>query len=203
MPRISAGTFVRFAGASAREKQSLVRRAIASGGEWPGYRPRDDYWVRLRNSLKRMLRAGDFSGGSVAREVAAFPIARRSEAGAILSAFAAGWPALGIVAVDGPRAAVVLSGFSINCLPHATVLMGGRRLALRFSYGYSTLVPRDERTHLELLRMALRSSGGTPAVLRVRGPTIHVPRRDATAAALIQAEARQLMSLWRANGGPI
>lgn len=67
MPRICASNFVTFVKASARGKQRLVTRAIANG-KWPGYRPRDDYWVRMRNALERLLRSGDFTAGAIARD---------------------------------------------------------------------------------------------------------------------------------------
>jgi hypothetical protein len=202
VPRISASNFVTFAKASARGKQRLVTRAIANG-KWPGYRPRDDYWVRMRNALKRLLRSGDFTTGAIAREVGLFPSSRQAEAAAILTPFAAGWPALRAEVIPGDRLLVDLSGFTISCLPHATVRLGQRRLALRFTYGHAPQLSGDEKMHLELLRLALGKSGVIPGVLQVRGPNIHVPRRNPALVATVRAEARFLMSLWQANGGPM
>ena len=202
MPRISAGTFVTFAKASARTKQRLVARAIADG-KWPGYRAPDDYWVRMRNALKRMLKSGDYSARAVTREVADFPPSRRADAASMLTAFAATWPTLGAEVIEGHRLTIELSGFAITSLPHATVRLGKRRLALRFSYGHTTLVSSDEQLHLELLRLALGKSGVIPGILQVRGPSIYVPRRKPAAVAMLHAEARFLINLWKANGGPL
>jgi hypothetical protein len=72
MPKISAANLVRFANASATQKRRLVARTIADG-KWPGYAPRDDYWVRMRNGLKRLIRTGVFSAPAIAAEIARFP----------------------------------------------------------------------------------------------------------------------------------
>jgi hypothetical protein len=120
----------------------------------------------------------------------------------MLSAFARAWPALNATAIPGTELVVALSGFAIRCLPHATVRVGSRRYALRFSYRHSTLLSHDDKAHVELLRLALRGSGIRAAVLNVRSSTTHVPRRDAGVVAFLRAEAGQLSILWRAAGGP-
>lgn len=121
----------------------------------------------------------------------------------MLTAFAAGWSTLGARVIEGNRLRVDLSGFTISCLPHTTVRLGHRRLVLRFSYGHAPLVSTDEKMHLEMLRLALGKSGITPGVLRIRGPEIYIPRRNPALIATLRAEARFLMSLWQANGGPM
>jgi hypothetical protein len=65
------------------------------------------------------------------------------------------------------------------------------------------LVSSDEQLHLELLRLALGKSGVISGILQVRGPSIYVPRRKPAAVAMLHAEARFLINLWKANGGPL
>jgi hypothetical protein len=129
----------------------------------------------MRNALKRMLKSGYYTARAIAAEVTRFPPSRQSEAVAVLTAFAGGWPSLGAEVIAGQRLTVELSQFAITCLPHATVRLNQQRLALRFSYGQIAVVPPDEKKHLELLRLALTPSGVVPAVLRVRGSSIYVP----------------------------
>lgn len=202
MPQVSASNFVRFARLSAKSKQRLVARRL-SDSKWPGYRPRDDYWVRMRNTLKRLIRSGSMSKAAIAAEFGGFSPSRRQEAATLLGAFAAGWPALGAQIIDAPRLRIELSGFTIACLPHVSVRVGKRRMALRFSYRHTDLVPDDEKMHLELMRLAIGKAGIVPGILRVRGPAVHVPRRNASVVTNLRAEARQLTSLWQANGGPM
>lgn len=199
--RISAGTFVRLAQSSSAAKQRFVLRSLTDG-KWPGYRPRDDYWVRVRNSLKRLLRSGDVTRSAVANETPEFPLSRRAEAASLFDAFADGWSSLGASVIEGRRLSAQVGSVAISCAPHLTVAVGRRRLALRFSYWYSALLRRDDKVQIELLRLALGSSGIVPGILNIRNVSIHVPRHDPATLAYIRAEARYLASIWAANGGP-
>jgi hypothetical protein len=200
MPTISAGTFVRFAATKGKSKHTLITKRLANG-KWPGYRPRDDYWVRVRVALKRMLGRSDFTAKAVAGEAAKFQVSRRAEAAALLGNFCTNWTQLGGTVIKGRRLSLQLSDFTVNCAPHVTVQLGTRRLALRFGYSYSQLLTREDKVHIELLRLAIDKGGVVPGVLHVRSVMIATPRRDATTVAYIVAEARHLRSLWVANGG--
>ncbi len=201
MPHVSAGNFIVFASASHQRKRSLVSRAVANG-KWPGYARKEDYWVAVRNVLKRLIKSGDWSKATIVNESARFNPDRQAEAVNLLMNFGAAWKALGAERVDGPRFLAELGGFTIGCAPHAKARIGRRRLALRFSYSQTTLLSRDEKTHLELLCLGIGKKGFTPAVINVRTGTVLVSRRDPMIVQYVRAEAGYLATLWRSLGGP-
>jgi len=155
----------------------------------------------MRNTLKGMLREGSFSNAAVAEAVASFHDSRRAEAVSVLTSFAAGWPALNAQVIDGRRLAADLDGLTITCLPHVTVRIGTRRLALRFSYRYTDLVPDDEKITLSSSAWRSESQVLRPA-FSVSWPVYSCsPPKSERRCEPAGAKPAHLITLWQAQGG--
>lgn len=195
-PRISLTTFVDFVNKAGTPKITLVKEAKKRYAE--DYDPHSDFWLRLRKAIIDMHRNDSdvsvldslLSNVKDANKLALYRD-RIEGYKSILTRRGCKW-------AISKSCVFELEGLIVSVNPELVLLKGNKTYRVKLYFKNEKLINSRIVTAIRLMELAFESdaSGGKPAILDLKGKTLHSPCTPDNITSLLIGEVKCFLTVW-------